>query len=112
MLVDKAELLSASLSDAIEFGAFGKPQSGIDFVKTINEVLQESFPDRHLGILTREKYSQMVEMFSDSNTEPAEPDSGPHNHEAGHAPNHAQPHAAPSGADEDRKSRGKKGRSH
>ena len=86
VLEGKLSVFTDDFQSAIEAGLYSQPLSTEDFSKRTNELIQASFPDRHLGILAPEKYEQVVEMFGN-------PTAGQRDAKAGHAPAHAGEHA-------------------
>lgn len=88
----EAQRLSAGIAEAIATGRFDTAVPADEFVNSLNAPLQQTFPDRHLGILMPERYAEMVMMFgSDAD------DATPAGDAAGHAPEHAVAGHAPAG---------------
>ena len=85
VLEDKATLLADGLSNAIKSGLYSEPESPAVFVKRTNLILQQSFADRHLGILTPEKFQQMMQMFGSSPTDQTDAETGHVAPAGGHA---------------------------
>ena len=90
ILKDKVKVLNDGLSDAVSNGLFSQPMLEKDFINLANKIIQQSFPDRHLGIITHEKYEEVKLMFGNSSTEPEGHNENPEHH----APpsSHTQPH--------------------
>lgn len=101
VLEDKAETLSLGLSTAVTSGQYQKPMALQLFAEITNTTLQHSFPDRHLKLLTPEKYQNVMEMFGSSHGDRS--DSAP-----GHV-QHSRGGADASANHETRKAREQKG---
>ena len=102
VLEDKLSLFTEGFVSAIDAGVFSQPQSTAEFAEKTNKIIQESFPDRHLGILSPEKYEQVVQMFGDPASEERDAKASPAGHapahpagHAGHTPGHADGHTQP-----------------
>ena len=108
VLEEKLSLFKIGFESAIEAGRYGQPQSGEDFSKMTNEIIQASFPDRHLAILSPDRYQQVVQMFGIPTAEQSDAKSS----QAGSASAHAQGHeghaqsASSSGTREEREQAG------
>jgi len=105
VLEDKLSLFTDGFESAIEAGLYSQPQSTADFAKRTNEIIQASFPDRHLGILSPEKYEQVVQMFGDPTGEERDAKAS----QAGHTPAHASGHAQPATSADTRQEREQEG---
>lgn len=79
VLEDKAETLSLGLSNAVASDQYNKPLAAEVFAEITNATLQHAFPDRHLKLLTPDKYQDVLKMFGTS-----------HGDESGSAPGHVQ----------------------
>ena len=90
----EGQRLSAGISDAIAAGRFDTTVPADEFAVTLNAVLQQIFPDRHLGILMPDRYAEMVVMFGSDFDEPESAGAAPE-HAAGHAPRPPAGHGAP-----------------
>ena len=66
VLEDKAELLSRGLSNAVTAGDYQAPLDPEAFAEITNAKLQQTFADRHLKLLTPERYREVVAMFGAS----------------------------------------------
>jgi hypothetical protein len=86
VLEDNLSLFTDGFESAIEAGLYSQPQSTEDFSKRTNEIIQASFPDRHLAILSPDRYEQVVRMFGNPTAEQRDAKAS----QAGHA-GHTQP---------------------
>lgn len=93
VLDEGARQLIDGLQEAMDGGEFDASRSVGDFVALSNRVLQKAFPDRHLGILSPERYQEMKRRFQAADTDEA-PSSGAGHSEApsGHQPATPQDH--------------------
>jgi len=89
VLEDKLSLFTDGFESAIEAGLYSQPQSTEDFSKRTNKIIQASFPDRHLRILSPERYEQVVQMFGNPTAEQHDAKAS----QAGQGPAHAGGHA-------------------
>lgn len=85
VLEDKLSLFTEGLVSAIDAGVYSQPQNTAEFPEKTNRIIQDSFPDRHLGNLTPEKYEQVVQMFGGPMSEEHDAKAS----QAGHTPAHA-----------------------
>ncbi|MCB0280853.1 MAG: hypothetical protein KDD94_15215, partial [Calditrichaeota bacterium] len=65
IIPDKRPILISGLEAAIKDGSFNQTMSIEDFVNLTNRIIQASFPDRHLGLLSPQKYDEISQLFSD-----------------------------------------------
>jgi hypothetical protein len=66
----EARALSAALGEALERGIFARSTREAALVKQINHVLQQTVPDRHLGVLGAERYREVSALFHPTATDP------------------------------------------
>jgi hypothetical protein len=108
VLEDKLSLFRVGFENAIGAGIYSQPQTPEDFLKRTNRIIQASFPDRHLAVLSPEKYEQVVQMFGNPTTEQRDAKAGQGGHSPAHAGEHAG-HTQPSSSADTRQEREQEG---
>ena len=78
----KAKEFIAALEASVKDGAYDQERLASSFIIATNQLLHAVYPDKHLGVLTAERFALMQEIFKSEQHQPNQHQGQPEQHQS------------------------------